>query len=154
MGWFKSLKPRNQECQPPSWNPPHLPRSWRLSNKQCCHLDLLGNCMFPEGSVARRGFRPRPVEDDHIIRACCSNYECQPHCKRCSDRGNLHGHCDYLGGAGDPQWPWTGGLSPGAYNTGQYGPHLVSNKTTAFGQRGELMTAFEQGRELIMAFGR
>ena len=31
---------------------------------------------------------------------------------------------------------------------------LVSNQITAFGQRGELTTAFEWGSELITAFGQ
>ena len=30
---------------------------------------------------------------------------------------------------------------------------LMSNQITTFGQRGELTTAFEQGSELITAFG-
>ena len=55
---------------------------------------------------------------------------------------------------GDPQWPQTGGLGPGAYNTRCHGPHLMSNQITTFGQRGELTTTFECGSELITAFGQ
>ena len=35
---------------------------------------------------------------------------------------------------GDPQWPQTGGLDPGAHNTRCHRPHLRSNWKTAFGQ--------------------
>ena len=114
------------------------------------------NCMFVEGSVTRRGLQggPWPVEDGSIIRACHGNYEHQPHCERWGDRGDLHGHCDHFSGAGDPQWPWTGGLSPGAYHMGCHRPCLGSKQMTTFGQRGEIMTTFEQGSELITAFGQ
>ena len=79
-----------------------------------------GNCMFVEGLATRRGFQPRLIEDGSPIRACHSNHECQLHCKRQGDRGHLHGHHDDVSGVGDPQWPQTGGLGPGAYNTGHH----------------------------------
>ena len=44
------------------------------------------------------------------------------------DRGHLHGHHDHLGGESDPQQPWTGGSTPGAYNTGHNGPCLRSDQ--------------------------
>ena len=59
----------------------------------------------------------------------------------CIVKDDLHGYCDHFSGAGDPQWPWTGGLGPGAYHTGHHRPHLVSKLMTAFGWGGKLMTA-------------
>ena len=111
------------------------------------------NCMFAEGSTIRRGPWLRLIENGSTIRACHSNHECQLHCKRQGDRGNLHGHHNHLSGVGDPQWPQTGGLGPGSYNTGCHRPHLRSNQITTFVQRDELTTAFKQGSELITAFG-
>ena len=76
-----------------------------------------GDCVFVEGSAASRGFQARCIEDSSTVRAHCSDHEHQPGCKKLGNRGNLHGHCDHFGGEGDHQWPWTGGLDPGAYNT-------------------------------------
>ena len=42
-------------------------------------------------------------------------------------------HHDHLSGMGDPQWPQTGDLSPGAHNAGHNGSHLRSNQVTTFG---------------------
>ena len=75
-----------------------------------------------------------PLMIEVISTAAVATNEHKPYHERQGDRGHLHGHCDHLSGIGDPQWPQTGDLSPGAHNTRCNRPHLRSSQITAFGQ--------------------
>ena len=111
--------------------------------------------MSVEGPIARRGLQstPKPIDNRIYGSPWNGNHEHKLYCERWSDRGHLHGHCNHLNGERDPQWPWTGDLSPGAYNTGHNRRHLKSNQITAFGWQGEPTTTVEWLNQIMTVYG-